>query len=279
MTDGSITVSLELRALNSRYLDYSSKLARQLTHLDLDAQKLVKKKCIRGRMTLTASVSFDGSANGRPMLNESLLTHYLDLIEKIQQKTRLDHEVRLQDLLMLPDIFQPDCEPENDIIRTLFLDALTAAVTELTAMRRDEGASIRKDFEKRLALVDQLVDDINQHAVRSRSDELEKYRSRIQDMCGDLELDENRLYQEIAILAEKRDITEELIRLKSHIKLYQSYYDEADYSGKKLNFLLQEMGREVNTIGSKTDNVKISHTVVSIKDELEKMREQVQNIL
>ena len=131
----------------------------------------------------------------------------------------------------------------------------------------------------RLELLIELVDKIRKKTVSDRDDNMERYKQKIQILVDDIKLDESRLYQEVAILAEKKDITEELVRLSSHIDLFTNYMNSKENKGKKLNFLLQEMGREINTIGSKTDEIKISHLAVDMKDELEKIREQVQNIV
>jgi len=131
----------------------------------------------------------------------------------------------------------------------------------------------------RLELIKGLVNNIRKITGTDRDKNMERYKQKIQVLVDDINLDESRLYQEVAILAEKKDITEELVRLDSHIDLFTKYMNSTENKGKKLNFLLQEMGREINTVGSKTDEIEISHLAVDMKDELEKIREQVQNIV
>jgi uncharacterized protein (TIGR00255 family) len=131
----------------------------------------------------------------------------------------------------------------------------------------------------RLGLIKKIVDEICTKSESNRDVALERYKKKIQLLVEDVSVDESRLYQEVAILSEKKDITEELVRLDSHINLFEHYINSSENKGKKLNFILQEMGREINTIGSKTDIIEISHMVVDMKDELEKIREQVQNIV
>jgi len=145
--------------------------------------------------------------------------------------------------------------------------------------RISEGENIKSDLSMRLDLLIGLVNKIRKITISDRDDNMKRYKQKIQALVDDINLDESRLYQEIAILAEKKDITEELVRLDSHIDLFTNYMNSKENKGKKLNFLLQEMGREINTIGSKTDEIQISHLAVDMKDELEKIREQVQNIV
>ena len=137
----------------------------------------------------------------------------------------------------------------------------------------------KKDLETRLKNVETYVSQIELKSSKQRGEDFKRYKKRITELLEDVSLDEQRLLQEVAIIAEKKDISEEIVRLGSHIQLYNTYFDDVEYAGRKMNFMLQEMGREVNTVGSKTDQIEVSHLVVSVKDELEKMREQVQNIL
>ena len=153
------------------------------------------------------------------------------------------------------------------------------AIEELDKVRNAEGKNLKKDLETRLKNVETYVSQIESKSSKQRGQDFKRYKNRISELLEDVSLDEQRLLQEVAIIAEKKDISEEIVRLKSHIKLYNTYFDDTEYAGRKMNFMLQEMGREVNTIGSKTDQIEVSHLVVSLKDELEKMREQVQNIL
>ena len=147
-------------------------------------------------------------------------------------------------------------------------------------MRKIEGENLTKDLMNRLSHISDCIENIDIHTNQNRATLIQKYRDRINKLIDNSEIDEMRFNQEIAILVERRDISEEIVRFKSHTKLFGSYLKNKEGQiGKKMNFLLQEMGREVNTIGSKTDLSKVSHIVVDMKDDLEKLREQVQNIL
>ena len=272
-------LTVELRALNSRYLDYSSKLPRPLTMFDDVAYRLLKENCARGRITLTATLSVQGANNGRPELNRDMVDQYLGMARAVQEITGAQDQMTIGDFLNLPDVIQPSTEQNEELLQDLFLKGLKEAIAVLNKMRRQEGLAISADFEDRLQHIADRIEQITALSENNRQSDLEKYRNKIEELANVVSLDENRLIQEIAILAEKRDVTEELTRLSSHITLFRDYLNDNTNPGKKLNFLLQEMGREVNTIGSKTELIQISHMIVDIKDELEKMREQVQNIL
>ena len=170
-------------------------------------------------------------------------------------------------------------EKDENELKIVFLSVLNKTLSEVELNRISEGENIKSDLSMRLDLLIGLVNKIRKITISDRDDNMKQYKQKIQALVDDINLDESRLYQEIAILAEKKDITEELVRLDSHIDLFTNYMNSKENKGKKLNFLLQEMGREINTIGSKTDEIQISHLAVDMKDELEKIREQVQNIV
>ena len=198
-----------------------------------------------------------------------------NMIEEFQELENQGYEY----ISFSDDIFTIDNESEIKELKSIFMVALEGAIKETEDIRLQEGNNIRTDLSQRL---DQLIDIINKIkniSVERREENFQKYRKIIIDLMAKIDIDENRIYQEAAIVAEKKDITEEIVRFNSHIDLFSQYMNSKENEGKKLNFLLQEMNREVNTIGSKTNFVQISHLVVQLKAELEKMREQVQNII
>ena len=212
-------------------------------------------------------------------MNLTKLESYIQVIQEIQKIAKKDDMPTIGDILRLPDIFTIDNESEIKELKSIFMVALEGAIEETEDIRLQEGNNIRTDLSQRL---DQLIDIINKIkniSVEKREENFQKYRKIIIDLMDEIDIDENRIYQEAAIVAEKKDITEEIVRFNSHIDLFSQYMNSKENEGKKLNFLLQEMNREVNTIGSKTNFVQISHLVVQLKSELEKMREQVQNII
>ena len=218
-------------------------------------------------------------ANTGMTLNNSKLKEYMTVVKEIQKTAVFDDLPSMGDILRLPDIFTSGNLNNENQLKKIFLKTLENALTELDKIRLSEGKNIQTDLEKRLGILDELSKQIHKLSANCNDENMVRYKEKIQELIEDITVDESRLVQEAAILSDKRDITEELVRLNCHIELVKKNMDSGKNEGKKLNFLLQEMGREINTIGSKTDLIEISHLVVDLKDELEKIREQVQNII
>ena len=274
-----LVLSVEIRSVNSRFLDFAPRIPKSLQRFEDDAYKMVKQMCERGRVSLSAKVDFiPGTKNGMT-LNQEKLEEYMTIVRGIQKTSERDDMPSMGDILRLPDILIRNEPGDEDDLKQIFLTALKKALDEMEKIRLIEGKNIQSDLINRLNSIKKIVDEIRTISELNRDVTLEHYKKKIQILTEDVSVDESRLHQEAAILSEKKDITEELVRLSSHIDLFERYIDTSENKGKKLNFILQEMGREINTIGSKTDVIKISHMVVDMKDELEKIREQVQNIV
>ena len=279
MQSDDLILSLELRTINSRFLDFSPRLPRELIPYEDEALKLIKEKCVRGRVMLSVKLNYIVGAKNGMVLNQNKLENYMQVVKKIQETdNRLDMPT-MGDMLRLPDIFTTENESDNTELKSVFIDALKSALKEMDNLRLLEGKNIQGDLNRRLDDMIDIVKQIQKIAVAGREEYFQKYRKKIKDLMADMNIDESRVYQEVAMVVEKKDITEEIVRFNSHVDLFNHYMGSIKNEGKKLNFLLQEMGREVNTIGSKTDLVEINHLVVQLKDEIEKMREQVQNIV
>jgi len=274
-----LILSLELRTVNSRFLDFSSRLPRVLISFEDEALKLIKGKCIRGRVTLSVKLDYLPGTNNEMLLNQNKLKSYMQVVKAIQKITKCSDSPTMGDILRLPDIFTAENESDAEKVRTIFIDALKSALDETDNVRIMEGENIKVDLIQRLSEMKGIILKIEKIAEKGKEENFQKYRKKIIDFMENMNVDENRIYQEASIIIEKKDITEEIVRFNSHIDLFNQYMNSTDNEGKKLNFLLQEMGREVNTIGSKTDFIEINHLVVQLKDELEKIREQVQNIV
>ena len=274
-----LVLSVEIRTINSRFLDFSPRLPKALLPFEDDAYRLIKKKCERGRVILTAKVEYLPGFKSGLTLNQEKLEEYMSVVKEIQKSSHREDLPSMGDILKLPDIFVIGEQKEEEELKTIFLTVLNNSLNEVESNRLKEGENIKLDLSMRLNIILDLVSKIRNKSISDRDENMEQYKQKIQSLVEDVNLDESRLYQEIAILAEKKDITEELVRLDSHIDLFTNYIISKENHGKKLNFLLQEMGREINTVGSKTDDIDISHLAVDMKDELEKIREQVQNIV
>ena len=276
----NMDVSVEIKSVNSRYLDFFPKTPRALNAFDDELSKLVKRTCIRGRVTLMCSIDYHESANSGLTLNIDKIREYIKVAEGIQSELNTDIPVTVDQLMKSQDIYISDDKDDlSEELKTTFFNAVNDAIEQVDKIRSAEGKNLKKDLETRLKNVETYVSQIELKSSKQRGEDFKRYKKRITELLDDVSLDEQRLLQEVAIIAEKRDISEEIVRLGSHIQLYNTYFDDVEYAGRKMNFMLQEMGREVNTVGSKTDQIEVSHLVVSVKDELEKMREQVQNII
>jgi len=279
MQNDELILSLELRTINSRFLDFSSHLPRVLVPYEDEALKLIKEKCVRGRVTLSVKLGYMAGTKCGMVLNQDKLEDYLQVVEKIKKIAKCNNMPTIGDILRLPEILTTENDWDDTGMKTVFIDALKSALIETENIRMLEGKNIQTDLSNRLDEMTLIIKQIQKIAEGKKEENFQKYSNKIKDLMADVKIDENRIYQEAAIVAEKKDITEEIVRFNSHLDLFNRYMNSTGNEGKKLNFLLQEMGREVNTIGSKTEFIEISHLVVQLKDELEKIREQVQNII
>ena len=274
-----MVLTVEIRTINSRFLDFSQRLPKSLLPFEDEAYRIVKKRCERGRVSLTAKVEYLPGEKTVLTLNQDKLEEYLSVVKEIQKTSDRVDFPSMGDILRLPDIVVNGDQKDENELKTVFLSVLNKTLSEVEVNRLSEGKNIKTDLSMRLELIKGLVNNIRKITGTDRDKNMERYKQKIQVLVDDINLDESRLYQEVAILAEKKDITEELVRLDNHIDLFTKNMNSTENKGKKLNFLLQEMGREINTVGSKTDEIEISHLAVDMKDELEKIREQVQNIV
>ena len=275
----NVCLSLELRTLNSRFIDFSHRLPKVLLPFEDDALKLIKNKCIRGRIILSVKIDYIGNEKNNFVINHGKLENYMELIEEIKNTTSITSPVSLSEILNFPDIINNDINNDDSKLKIIFLDSLNEAIDENDKSRILEGKNIKEDLNDRINGMGKIISNIESYLKNNHIEYFDKYKLKINELLNDIELDENRAYQEIAIIMEKKDITEEIVRFNSHVDLFEKFMNSNENEGKKLNFLLQEMGREVNTMGSKTDIIEVSHMVVQLKDEIEKIREQVQNII
>jgi uncharacterized protein (TIGR00255 family) len=276
---GGIAVAVELRSVNGRYLELVSRLPRSMALRENDLREIVRGRLLRGKVTLT--VSIERGAGGVAPLKVSIASAraYYRLLNDLRKAVRLRQAVRLEHLLQFSDIFEPQelqdtGEKEWDVTR----EALERALEALLAMRKKEGEELQKDFDARLTLLSDCVDQIAVLSKEQIPHERVRLRERITQILEREPVDEGRLEMELAILADKLDVTEECVRFRSHVTFFRQAMVSPEAAGRKLNFLIQEMNREVNTMGSKSNDTAIAHLVVQGKEELEKIREQLQNI-
>lgn len=272
-------ITVEIRSLNNRFLDIGLKLPKSLNTYEYILKGLTKKKILRGK--LTAVVNFKNLVleNGDLRLNHETVKFYHQLLEKIKDQTGIKDEITLDHLLQFKELIEPEeAVFQDDEIKTVLTDAFDKALENLDAMRMQEAENICVDIYSRLEKIKTALNSITEKAKDSPRLELDKLYNRLQERINNNEVDKDRLELELAIIADRVDVTEECIRLSSHLDLFKDVLDNKDEVGKQLTFLLQEMHRETNTIGSKTSDISISHEMIRLKEEIEKLREQIQNL-
>jgi len=275
-----ISLSVEIRTVNNRFLDISCKLPSLLVPFEQKIKDLVKTKLSRGKIHLSVSGEFNQEDSNLPIkVNSANVKAISDLLNHVIKDAKLDEKPGLDHFLNFSEIFEP---VEKESFDEQLWEAVEAGVNDalekLIEMRKQEGDALASELVKRIGLIEDNINQIENLAKNNSKDAFEKMKERIESLIANVDLDENRLYTEIAIIADKLDVTEECVRMKSHLDLFVDTLENSPYVGKKLNFLLQEMHREVNTIGSKASNFKINHLVVDLKEQIEVMREQVQNL-
>ena len=277
------TVNAEIKAVNSRFLEINIRSDHFSGVLEEAARQAIKESVHRGK--LNVSLSFTPAAGGEAVevsLNEPLLDAYISALSTVGKRKKVKGRTGISDLLSLPESFlsvQKENISDEDML-PLVREAVTEAIGSLSAMREREGNNLKVDLKKRLAFLrEKLAFLISRQDLETKAYE-ERLRLRMTKLLGTMgvELDETRLLEEVAIYSEKTDYTEEVVRFGSHLDQFEQMLDSSEPVGRKLDFLLQEINREVNTTASKASDTEVIDCVITIKTELEKIREQVQNI-
>lgn len=276
--ENGINATVEIKTLNARYLEYNNRLPKALSFKELEVRDIAKQYISRGTVSITITIDYDDD-RASFTINEKIATDYYNSLKNLSDKLQLKDPVKLEHLIPFSNYFvekdETDTfEEEWKVVKSALADALVS----LDKMRSREGQQLLKDFQTRVASIEKSVDEIESLTGSRMVTEREKMRQRVAQLFESDEIDETRIQMEIVILANKLDISEEIVRIRSHIKFFISALESTQPVGQKLNFLLQEMNREINTMGSKSDNAEISQIVVCVKEELERIREQVQNI-
>lgn len=272
-------LSVEILSENNRYLDLTLNLPEPLMQYTEELKRLITGDLRRGRVRIV--VRLNGSnATAALGYNSEVLKKYYWALTELAHELKIEQPVTLQNLLSFPDIFKADIVAlDLDEIITQVKTLLSSAVTELVAMRRREGEYLAQDLQNHLEIILSKSDEVEALSRQSRQEYFSKYRQNLAELCRDCQLDENRIIQEAGMLAKKLDITEECTRLRSHVQQFHLLLKNSEPVGKQMSFLAQEMNREISTIGAKSESAAIAHLVVFLKDELEKIREQIQNVI
>jgi uncharacterized protein (TIGR00255 family) len=272
-------ITVEVKALNGKQFDIATKLPPILRSYELDIRNLLSSMLLRGTIDLTVSVRQEGAS--KPMVvNTDLALFYYQGMKQIAQQTGLKEENIISTLMRMPEVVAPDQDvlPESDWLNVK--EVVLAAANQLMEHRRHEGEAMLRDIRLRIGNIEKLHESI----LPLEPERVERVRARLnqwlEDMVGKEKIDPNRFEQEMIYYLERMDFSEEKIRLKQHCEYFHNTINDNDAAiGRKLNFILQEIGREINTLGSKANHAEIQQIVINMKDELEKAKEQILNIL
>lgn len=273
-----VTVAVELRSVNNRFLEISTRLPRELNARENDIREIVRKILTRGKINLNINVERQVDTTQSFKVDPELVKSYKDALDEIRRVAKIKETVGLEHLLHFSEALlgqdQDDTVDNWDVVSAAVLEA----VKNLEGMRRQEGRELSNDMRDRILAIDGMIDEAEVLSKAKIPAERQRLRERIAQLFENTEVDEQRLEFEIVLLADKLDVTEECVRYRSHSKYFMEAMKAPEPAGRKLGFLLQEINREVTTIGSKSNDSAIAHLVVRAKEELEKIREQVQNI-
>ena len=272
-------IKVELRSVNARFFEYSSRLPRSCAFLEDKLKKLVAAKVSRGKVELSLSIQTVTAADTVVSVNWSLAQGYRAALDSLIEKMELKNDVTAGMIARFPEVLTQTAAPTNEDelwqdVQSVALQAVDAFV----AMRAAEGEKLKADVAGRLDTIEELVAKIEQGSAGRVQAYSDKLYARLQELLGDRNIDESRLVTEAALFADKTAIDEETVRLHSHVAQYREILTLDEPVGRKLDFLTQELNRESNTIGSKCQDVAITRLVVELKSEIEKIREQIQNI-
>ncbi len=277
-----VTAMVELKTLNSRYLDVSVRLPQQFQDKELQFKEVLAQHISRGKLNVSIYVDDKEFQRQAPVVDAQKLANYVQILREIQTTIGTDSKIELNQLLQFNDLItqpEPVQEPEHDkFCWSLIQQANAIAIENLMEMKRQEGAQLEADISSRISGIQEAIIHIQQTTDGRGEDLKKKLQERISSLLDDEKIDPNRLEMEVALMADKTDITEETVRLAAHLKFFTEAIQSNEHAGRRLNFLTQEINRELNTIGSKANDSSIAHEVVKAKEMLEQIREQVQNI-
>ena len=275
-----LTCKVEIRSVNNRFIDVNTRLPRSLAPLELPLKKMVKSKCARGSFDIIIAIEKNGDseANLEVSPNLPLASEYLNAFKKIQEGLGLKGEIDINTILSQRDVVKPELKKVEDSSEEIVFQTVDKTLTDLVKMREDEGKNLEKDILNQISSIEALGKSISTKQSITIQQFQGKLKEKIQTLTTGIEIGPARIAQESALLADRCDVTEELVRLESHLDQFNKLVSSHEPQGRKLEFLTQEINREVNTIGSKTIDLEVSKAVIEMKSCLEKIREQLANI-
>lgn len=274
-----LDITVEIKSVNHRYFEFACRMPRAYQFLEEPLKQLCQKSVSRGKAELSVMIE-DNSENSTVVeVNEAYANAYISALKQLSKKYRIKNDIKTSVLAGNAEIFKIRRSQMNEeVVTEAVLTVAEKAVASFVAMRETEGERLKNDISSRTITILNKVAFVEKRSPETVKAYREKLEQKVKELLADAKVDEQRIITETAIFADKVAVDEETVRLRSHIKQLNSLLEGGDPVGKKLDFIVQEMNRETNTIGSKAQDIEIAHTVVDIKSEIEKIREQVQNI-
>lgn len=280
ITEKTFAISVELKTVNNRFLDVALRLSNEMQPLENDIKRWIGNRLSRGRVEV--NLQYDRTDEINYDLNRPMINGFLSAMKQMQEEFDLAGEPDMNVIARLPNVLLPKKDDLSSDFKTGVETAVTVALDDLEKMRESEGKMLKDELESRLKGIESRLPGIESEAGNIGEEYRQRLTKRIGEMLAksesQIEIDQGRLAQEVAYLADRADISEEISRLKTHIEHFRSIMDEEKEVGKRLDFLTQELNREANTITSKTNNMTVKENALAIKSEIEKIREQVQNV-
>jgi uncharacterized protein (TIGR00255 family) len=272
--------SVEIRSVNNRFSEITFKYPKYLSSRDFELKEIVRKKISRGKINISLTVEDESGELVNLNTDEKLIKEYFALLKKINEIIGSKDDIKIEHILNFTDLFIKETSNEIDKEEFEFVTKLlNIAIDDLIKMKIKEGDSLKKDILERIKFIDRESSSISKLSKEKIKSVRKLLKNRVESILSDKKIiDENRLEFEVVLLADKMDITEEVIRLKSHNKYFTEYAKSSELAGRRLNFLIQEINREINTIASKSLDAEVSQRAAVMKEELEKIREQLQNV-
>lgn len=275
----SYKINVEIKSVNNRYLDVNTKVYKQYSFLEEVVRECVSSSLSRGKVDIFVQVEPIGEEEIVVSLNDGVVKGYKDAMTKIADVAKVPDDITVSSFLRLPDVFVIEKqEKDKDKISKDAREVVEKAIFDLSQNRQREGERLKKFFDLCIVNIKDILSVIKERSPQTVDEYKQKMKERIEDILSGVEVDEARLLTEVGIFADKVNITEEIIRFESHLKEYSHLLNSDIAIGRKLDFIIQELNREANTMGSKCNDYIISKSVVELKSEIEKLREQVQNI-
>lgn len=278
-TASGLDITVELKSVNHRYFEFTSRLPRGYMYLEEKLKSFCQQQISRGKLEVSVIIEDNGAGTAAVEANTELAEAYLNAVKGLSERLRVKNDVKMSSLMNIPELFTVKKQMlEEETVTSAVLAAAEEAMGSFIAMRDAEGEKLKADVLSRADEILRKVEYIEERSPETVTAYRQRLEQKIRELISDVQVDEQRLLTETAVFADKVAVSEETVRLRSHIEQLRQLLDGGGPVGRKLDFIVQEMNREANTIGSKAQDIDIARTVVDIKSEIEKIREQIQNI-